>query len=304
MADVGEAAVVAGAETMEKIKDRVGMGWRPDLAPGILSHQDEIDLIEVIADDYFGAGSRQIGALAALGRQIPLMLHGVGMGMATCCAVEQSYFDRIGRLVEKVKPESWSEHLAFVRAGGFEIGHLAAPPRTAENVEATAENVCRAAKTVGSKPHVENVATLFNPPGSVLEEAEWTRGILDATDCALLFDLHNVYANGMNHGYRPEDFLRRVDASRIRYLHIAGGKMVCAADGTQRILDDHLHDVPDPVFALLEAVAAVAPHELTVILERDGAYPSMEVLLDQTRRAREAMARGRARNKACLENAA
>ena len=47
--------------------DRVGLGWRPELAAGILAHLDEIDVIEVIADDYFDSatGARAIKTLAA-----------------------------------------------------------------------------------------------------------------------------------------------------------------------------------------------------------------------------------------------
>jgi len=53
-----EAAVaVAGAETMKTFVDKVGLGWRADLAAGILSHLDGIDLLEVIADDFFDASS-------------------------------------------------------------------------------------------------------------------------------------------------------------------------------------------------------------------------------------------------------
>lgn len=34
------------------MKDRFGLGWRPELAAGILTHLDRIDIVEVIADDY------------------------------------------------------------------------------------------------------------------------------------------------------------------------------------------------------------------------------------------------------------
>jgi uncharacterized protein (UPF0276 family) len=45
---------------------------------------------------------------------------------------------------------------------------------------------------------------------------------------------------------------------------------------------------------MLAEVAARAPQPLTVILERDGKFPSIETLLAQVDRAREAVARGRA----------
>jgi uncharacterized protein (UPF0276 family) len=61
-----------------------------------------------------------------------------------------------------------------------------------------------------------------------------------------------------------------------------------------RILDDHLHDVPDEVYGLLSALAARVEHPLTVILERDGAYPRIEDLLAELDRARAALEVGRA----------
>lgn len=287
-----------GAPGRVAVPDRVGVGWRPDLAAGILSHLDRIDLLEVIADDFFDAPRREVRALQTLSSQIPVVLHGVGMGLASASAVEAKQIEKMARVVDQVRPQGWSEHLAFVRGGGVEIGHLAAAPRTKDTVEATAENLSRTADLIGSKPVMENIATLIDPPGSVLSESSWISAILRAADCDLLLDLHNVYANGLNHGYDPKAFLRELPHERIKMIHIAGGKLISAPDGRPRLLDDHLHDVPDPVFDLLEEAAALSPNPLAVILERDGAYPSMQCLLAQMEQARQALARGRARHAA------
>lgn len=277
------------------VPDKVGLGWRPDLAAGILSHLDQIDLLEVIADDFFEVPGREIRALQTLSSQIPTVLHGTGMGLASAASVETKRLEKMARLVDQLGPCGWSEHLAFVRGGGIEIGHLAAAPRTKFTVEGTAENLSRAAAIIGSKPVMENIATLIDPPGSTLSESAWISSILGEADCDLLLDLHNVYANGLNHGYDPKAFLRQLPPNRIKMIHIAGGKLISAPDGRPRLLDDHLHDVPDPVFELLEEAAAFSPNPLTVILERDGAYPSMECLLAQMEQARQALARGRTR---------
>lgn len=278
------------------VPDKVGLGWRPDLAARILSHLDRIDLLEVIADDFFEAPRQEVRALRTLSSQIPVVLHGVGMGLASASPVEPRQLEKMARLVEQVRPQGWSEHLAFVRGGDIEIGHLAAAPRTKVTVEGTAENVSRAPAVIGSKPVMENIATLIDPPGSTLSESAWISSILAEADCDLLLDLHNVYANGLNHGYDPKAFLRELPTERIKMIHIAGGTFISAPDGRPRLLDDHLHDVPDPVFELLEEAAAVSRNPLSVILERDGAYPSMDCLLFQIRMAREALARGRQRS--------
>ncbi len=271
-------------------QDRVGLGWRPPLGASILANLDRIDIVEVMADDWFGASARKLHQLRTLAAQVPVELHAVGLGMASSAPTDRKKLSAMARLVEALRPESWSEHLAFVRAGEIELGHLAAPPRTEETVAGTVRNLREAAKVVGVAPHVENIATIIDPPASTLSEFEWTRQILDASGCHLLLDLHNVHANAHNFGSDAGRLLEFAGAGQVQYIHIAGGYE--AAEG--RIVDDHLNDVPDPVYDLLRQVAAVAPGPLTVILERDGKYPPMESLLKQLDRAREAMAAGRA----------
>ncbi len=79
-------------------------------------------------------------------------------------------------------------------------------------------------------------------------------------NCSLLLDLHNVLANGLNYGYDPLEFVRQIPPERVSsVVHIAGGKFISAPDGTQRLLDDHFHDVPDPVFDFRGETAARAP---------------------------------------------
>jgi hypothetical protein len=268
--------------------DRFGVGWRPELAAPIFAHLDRIDVVEVIADDYFRAAPKQVRALRTLAGQLPVTLHGVGLGLATTCPLETGRLDSMARLVDAVCPESWSEHLAFVRAGGIEIGHLAAPPRNEATLEATCRNATRAAAHVGIAPHLENVATFFDPPGSTVGEPEWLHAFFAAAPAGFLLDLHNVYTNSVNLGYDPMAFLERLPLDRVRLVHIAGGRMI-----GEKVLDDHLHDVPDIVYALLGELASLTPQPLTVILERDGKYPRIADLLAQLDRARRAVEEGR-----------
>jgi uncharacterized protein (UPF0276 family) len=287
VAAAGAAAAEAGDVTSVDA-DRFGLGWRPELAAGILANLDRIDVVEVIADDLFDAPPALLNGLRAFGGQCPILLHGVGLGAASTSPIDAGRAEAIARAIDAVRPEAWSEHLAFVRAGGVEIGHLAAPPRTAATVDGAAHNLAAAARITGAVPLIENVATLIDPPGSVLDELGWLTAILDATPCDLLLDLHNLHANAVNFGFDAAGVIARLPAHRIRAIHLAGGSRVGG-----RILDDHLHDVPDPVFDLLVAVGRRATRPLTVILERDGAYPPMPALLDEMDRARAALTRGR-----------
>jgi uncharacterized protein (UPF0276 family) len=298
---VGEADV-ADAEARDT-PDRFGLTWQPALAAGILAHLDRIDVVEVIAEEQFEASSRAARALDTLAQQVPLLVHGVALGPASTARVEPRRLDRLARLIDRVKPAFWSEHLACVRAGDIEIGHLAASPRTQATIDATASNLKRAASIVGTRPMVENIATLMEPPASDRSEAEWVSAVVAESGCDLLLDLHNVHANSVNFGFDPIAYIDTIDPERIGAIHLAGG---CWIEGNaegeareRRYLDDHLHDVPDPVYDLLVEVGARVQQPLTVILERDGRFPPMCQLLWQLDRARAALDQGRRRAPRC-----
>jgi uncharacterized protein len=270
--------------------NRFGFGWRSELSAGILTNLHEIDIVEVIADDYFG-DEKKTRALKTLASQVPVTLHGVGIGPASASPVEAAHVENFARLIDRIQPDSWSEHLAWVRGGGYEIGHLAAPCRNASTVDATLANLDRMKRVVGSAPVMENIATLIDPPASPMTEAQWLAEVLrEDPSVGLLLDLHNVHANSSNFGFDAEGFLAAIPLDRVRTIHLAGGRM-----WQGRLLDDHLHDVPAPVYALLEEVAARTSQPLTVLIERDGEYPAFDDLLAQIREARRAVARGRGR---------
>jgi uncharacterized protein (UPF0276 family) len=281
------------------IRDRVGLAWRDELAPQIHRHLDVFDHIEVLADREFGGSRRRIDALRELARQVPVSLHGVGLGLASSGAIAEKPLARMARLVERIEPDHWSEHLAFVRAGGFEIGHLAAAPYAPATLMGTLRNLERARCVVGMLPHLENVATLIIPPGSNWSEADFICRVVRASGAPLLLDLHNLYANAWNFGCDPLAVLLAMPVEHIRSVHLSGGRIITEPGGPSRLIDDHIHDPPGVVYELLETLAQRAAHGLTVILERDGHYPNFGLLLDQVARARSALAAGRRRRLRC-----
>lgn len=267
--------------------DLVGLGWRTEIGPSILSNLDQIDIVEVIIDDYFKVPISKLRSLKTLASQVPVLYHGVGLGLATSLPVDQRRIEKLARVMDYLVPDVWSEHLAFVRAGKIEIGHLAAPPRTVFTIEGALENLERIKKVVGSAPVLENVATLIEPPGSKMQEPSWINQILMGSGCNLLLDLHNLYANAINFGFDPVTYLKNFPLDRVQLVHLSGGNWIKEPPGFEsrpngeRLLDDHVHDVPDAVYNLLGILARTVSQPLTVIIERDGEYPEFQTLLDQ-----------------------
>jgi len=274
--------------------DRFGLTWHPALAPDIARAAGRIDMLEVIPEVALRATRGDRDFLRILARETPVSLHGVSLGLASASPVEQWRLEEMAQLVEEVQPEDWSEHLAFVRAGGIELNHLAAPPRTDAVLEGLTANLRRARRIVGSAPALENVATLIDPPGSTSDEQTWLCDVLAATGAPLLLDLHNVCTNAVNLNYDAKAFIRALPLERITTVHIAGGTdAVNPAGGPTLRVDDHRHDVPAEVFELLTLVGALTSRPLTVVLERDGDFPPFEQMLEELGRARVALTAGR-----------
>src|SRR5262249_9151890 len=100
------------------IRDRVGLGWRRELAVGILSHLDRIDGVEVIADDLFEAPRDDRRALRTLSAQTTVVFHGVSLGLASSVPVDAKLLEKTARLCEELEPGHWSDQLAVVRVAG------------------------------------------------------------------------------------------------------------------------------------------------------------------------------------------
>ena len=237
---------------------RVGLGWRAPLGAAILANLDRIDVVEVMAEDFFHASAKERRALRTLRRFVPVVLHATSLGLASPEPVDRRLLDAVARVAGWLEPEYWSEHLAFVRGGGVEVGHLAAPPRNAATLAGLHRNYELAARVVGAEPLLENVASLVEPPLCAYSELEW----LQLVPGRLLLDLHNLHANATNFGFAAREVVLAL--SRIGAVHLAGGKRIEGG----RVLDDHLHRVPDAVYELLALTPAC-----DTLLERDGRVP-------------------------------
>ena len=266
---------------------RAGLGWRPEIGAAILAHADRIDVVEVLAEDFVEATAKERRALRMLASCLPVVIHATTLGLASTEPVDAERLEAVARVIGWLEPESWSEHLAFVRAGGIEIGHLAAPPRNDETLEGLMGNVDAARRVIGSLPLLENVATLIDPPFSDYDEGQWLDLVFRATGTDLLLDLHNLHANAANFGFDARAVVASLDHRRIGAIHLAGGRRI---EGN-RILDDHLHAVPREVFDLL---AMIDTSDVTVIIERDGHYPPFAELLTELDHARSAALSGAA----------
>ncbi|MFE3099988.1 DUF692 domain-containing protein [Nocardia tengchongensis] len=252
----------------------LGIGWRREIC-GVVAALDGIGFCEVIAESLVAGNSgrrrratvtvpEELGELIARG--IPAVPHGISLSLGGAEVVDDRRVAHLAECARALGSPLVSEHIAFVRAGGLEAGHLLPVPRTREALDALERNIFRASRQLDVPLAVENIAALFEWPDAEYTEAEFLQELVERTGVYLLLDIANVYANARNTSRDPLTELLRLPAERVAYCHIAGGH---ESDG--RYIDTHVHQVPAEVLDLVAEFAT--GRSVPLMLERDGNYP-------------------------------
>ncbi|RAY13253.1 DUF692 domain-containing protein [Actinomadura craniellae] len=243
----------------------VGIGWRPEIA-GFVAELPGLGFTEVIAESVH-PDRPWPGLLELRDRGVAVVPHGVRLSLGGAEPVDPARVAHLAGCAEALGAPLVSEHIAFVRAGGLEAGHLLPVPRTREALDALTANIRRTTAELPVPLAVEPIAALFDWPDAEYDEADFLTELLDRTGVLLLLDVANVYANARNRGADPTALLDRLPLERIAYVHLAGGS---EHDGFYH--DTHTDPLPAGVLALTaELCARRRPPGL--LLERDGRYP-------------------------------
>ncbi len=258
-----------------------GLGFREPYRADVLLGGDGVDFLEVVADHYLDAPPEKLRELDLLAERYTLIPHGLNLSLGTAEGLDPGYRDQLVDLVRRLDPPWWSEHVAFTRAGGVEIGHLAPLPFSREALDVLATNIAEVQGLVEIPLILENITYPFALPGSDLVEADFLAALVERTGCGLLLDVANLHINAVNHHFDPYAFLDRLPLERVVQLHFVGGHR----EG-EFLVDSHSAATPPEVWALLDHILARARVK-GVILERDENLPPFSTLLEEIRRVRE-----------------
>jgi uncharacterized protein (UPF0276 family) len=266
----------------------LGIGWRPEIAL-LIERRRDLGFVELLAEDFDARGPLPEPVEHLRQRGVAIVPHGVSLSLGGAEPLDRARLSALARLAQRLEAPLVSEHIAFVRAGGLETGHLLPLPRTREALELVVANAREAQAALPVPLALENIATLFEWPNPEMDEAAFLTELLERADVLLLLDIANVYANARNHGYDPRELLDRIPLSRIAYVHIAGG-----VEHGGMYHDSHTHEVDAAVLDLLADLCgrAAVPG---VMLERDDRFPPDAQLNAELDAIGTSVARGAAR---------
>ncbi|MBL7491643.1 DUF692 domain-containing protein [Frankia sp. AgB1.9] len=243
-----------------------GVGWRPELAAALADRAD-LGFVEVIAEH---VPPHAVMRPAPTDLGVPVVAHGIGLSLGGAERPDPARLRRLADVAASLGSPLVSEHVAFVRAGGTEAGHLLPIPYSRDALDVLVANVRIACDQLPVPLALENPAALARWPDDELSPADFLADLVERTDALLLVDVANFHGDTINHGLDAVATFDRLPWERVAYLHVAGGVV---HDG--RYHDTHLHPVGSDQLALLaEAVRRFPPgHPPAYLVERDGDYP-------------------------------
>ncbi|MBB4100425.1 DUF692 domain-containing protein [Sphingomonas kyeonggiensis] len=239
----------------------VGLQYNPELIGWFPFVEQELDVIEILFDSVMtpldgpglisASGTRLLDMVAP---HVPLSGHSNYGGDFGFDDLESTAAVRRHVPLARRFGVPWvTNHCFYSDASWSDVWSSPLQFSTAE-----AERVAERAKALQERYGVplghENAAYYRVCPGSDLREEEFLAYLVELSGTYLHLDLHNLYANALNHeasGYSIERFLDTIPLDRVITIHMAGGRWI---DGQYHDLHDT--QVPDPVWDLLDVVLA------------------------------------------------
>ena len=233
-----------------------------------------------------GFGGERAAVLSACAERWPLVSHSVSLSLGGPDPLDPALLTGIEALRRQVDFAWWSDHLCYSSAHGVQFLDLLSLPAHEEAIEHTARRIREAQARVDAPLLVENISYYAHMPGSVLDDAAFTRAVVERADCGLLLDVNNVYVNSLNHGFDPRACIDVMPLERVRQLHLAGHSRV-----EELVIDTHTGPIVDEVWALHRYTLRRAGRLIPTLVEWDLEIPPLDEVLDEVDRAREEASR-------------
>jgi uncharacterized protein (UPF0276 family) len=268
---------------------RAGLGLKPEHYAAILEGKPDVGFFEVHAENYMGKGGPPHRYLETIAERYPLSLHGVGLSIGAARPLDKTHLARLKTLVERYRPQSFSEHLAWSTHDSGFLNDLLPLPYTEETLEHVSAHVDETQQALGRRMLLENPSTYLLFEESTIDEIDFLAAIAECTGCGLLLDVNNVMVSAVNHRLDPKAYIDRFPVELVGEIHLAGYDETVDGAGDRLLIDAHGTEVKSDVFALYEHTLRRSGL-LPTLVEWDNDVPDFPTLLAEAERVDAALA--------------
>jgi uncharacterized protein len=261
----------------------LGVGLRTPHFQHILAHGPGVDWFEIISENFIGHHGHARHVLETVARQVPMVMHGVSLSIGSADPLDLAYLAALKQLAREIRPAWISDHLCWTGVASHNAHDLLPLPLTEACLVHVAARVRQVQDYLERPLILENPSSYVQFRASQMPEWEFLGRLAEDTGCGLLLDVNNVHVSAFNHGFDPEDYIRRLPHQRIVQLHLAG-----PSDCGGCLVDTHGSPVPEPVWGLY-ALAQRLTGGVSALLEWDADIPPYPDLLAELDKARPAL---------------
>ncbi|EJC64110.1 hypothetical protein Rleg5DRAFT_0820 [Rhizobium leguminosarum bv. viciae WSM1455] len=246
------------------LPQRAGLGLKPEHYETILATRPDVGFFEVHAENYMGAGGPPHHYLEAVADVYPLSFHGVGLSIGAARDLDKEHLKRLRTLIDRYRPQSFSEHLAWSTHDTGFLNDLLPLPYTAETLSRVIDHIDETQQWLGRKMLLENPSTYLLFAESTIDEVDFLAEIASRTGCGLLLDVNNVMVSAVNHRLDPVAYIDRFPVELVGEIHLAGYDETVDGVGDRLLIDAHGSAVRSDVVELYRHT-----------LSRSGALPTL-----------------------------
>jgi uncharacterized protein (UPF0276 family) len=260
-----------------------GLGFRRDLVPELKAALESgappaIDFFELAPENWIDLGGRYARDLRHFTEIYPFVCHGLSLSLGGLTPLDEVLLRKIKAFMAEHRIPLYTEHLSYCSDHGH-LYDLMPIPATTEAVKYVAARIRQAQDILGQRIAIENASYYVAAPINEMDEPGFVNAVLEEADCWLHLDVNNVYVNSVNFKFDPVEYLKRMPAGRIVYMHMAGHHQ----EAEDLIIDTHGAAVIDPVWHLLETAYDLFGAPPTC-LERDFNIPPLAELMPEVER--------------------
>lgn len=228
-------------------------GLDPQLLKGVCNY---VDMLEVnpngISTSQNGVKRIQPDVLRELVSINPykeIVIHGVGLSIGSYGGWNSDYFDLLDELMDELNIRWHSEHLGFIQVDGHQLNTMLTLPRTREVLDMLSGRIREIQRRYDQPFLVEHIASFLPAYQPEMNDAEFLNRLTSETGCGLILDIYNLECDQANFGFDIDGFLKELDISTVKEVHLAGG---VEKDGF--LMDVHSRKVSDSIMKWLDSV--------------------------------------------------
>jgi len=202
-------------------------GRDPVLLERMLPFVDYIEVtLETISEVHasrISLSSEVMSEIKNIGKAAKIIVHGVGLSIGSHEGCSPTYLQLLDDFLEQVDVAWHSEHLGYTKVDGEHLGIMLAMPKTEEALDMVCERVTAIQERYNLPFLLENIVHVVPDSPSDYSDAGFLNALTDRTGCGLILDVYNLECDAHNHGFSIQAFLKELQATNVRELHVARG---------------------------------------------------------------------------------